>query len=171
MRNASLMLFTSLMVVAAGCGGSSSGAPSPAATPAASTVVAQATVADRTASTTPASKAPTSTPIANAPAATPSSVPSPVPPKVLRVSSVTIATSPGSTATVVVEGAAPGASCSITVTYNSIPSTDPGLAPKQADANGRASWTWGVPTRTPPGDTPISITCGGVTVSTSSRVT
>jgi len=62
-----------------------------------------------------------------------------------------------------------GASCSITVYYKSGPSTAAGLFPKVADADGRASWTWRVGTRTTPGTyrIEVSATLGDTTTSES----
>ena len=38
-----------------------------------------------------------------------------------------------------------------------------GLGPKTTDAQGRATWTWSVPTTTAPGVGKVAVTCGGVT--------
>jgi endonuclease YncB( thermonuclease family) len=64
----------------------------------------------------------------------------------------------------------PGASCSITVTYKSGPSTAQGLEPKQAGANGIVGWSWTVGSGTSPGEWPITIRCDGQTLNTSFQV-
>jgi micrococcal nuclease len=53
------------------------------------------------------------------------------------------------------------ASCSITVRYKSGPSTAAGLVSKQANANGIASWSWKVGTRTTAGSWPVLISGQG----------
>jgi hypothetical protein len=74
----------------------------------------------------------------------------------------------GSKATVVVVGAASGTSCRITVRW---PTATKELAPTLADAEGRASWTWTVSRQiTPAGTWPMSVSCGGSSVSTSFTV-
>jgi hypothetical protein len=53
----------------------------------------------------------------------------------------------------------PGANCGITVFYKSGPSEAIGvLSPKNADAEGRVSWTWRVGANTTPGDYKIEVT-------------
>jgi hypothetical protein len=54
---------------------------------------------------------------------------------------------------------APGAACTIAVTYKSGPSRAKGLGPKIADNQGLIFWTWIVGTRTTPGQWPISVNC------------
>jgi hypothetical protein len=53
----------------------------------------------------------------------------------------------------------PGASCTVSVVYNGVASTDSGLAPKAADAYGIAGWTWTVGPGVPAGSWPINVTC------------
>jgi hypothetical protein len=54
----------------------------------------------------------------------------------------------------------PGASCSITVTYSSGPSSEQGLETKTAPENGIVSWTWTVGTQTAVGPWPVDVRCG-----------
>jgi hypothetical protein len=54
---------------------------------------------------------------------------------------------------------APGAECTITVTYKSGPSRARGLVPNTAGDDGIVSWTWIVGTRTTPGKWPITVAC------------
>jgi len=54
---------------------------------------------------------------------------------------------------------APKASCMITVRYKSGPSKARGLDPREADAQGKVTWTWRVGSRTTPGKWPITVTC------------
>lgn len=52
-----------------------------------------------------------------------------------------------------------GATCTITVTYTTGPSTAAGLEPAIAASNGYVSWGWTVESSTAPGTYPIDITC------------
>lgn len=52
-----------------------------------------------------------------------------------------------------------GASCEITVEYNSGPSTAAGLGAKKASNSGTVTWKWKVGGRTAKGEYPIFITC------------
>jgi hypothetical protein len=88
----------------------------------------------------------------------------------LQFLSVTSPVPRGGSATVAVQATA-SASCSITVTYKSGPSSAQGLNPKQAGADGRVSWTWTVGGNTTPGNWPIQVTCGGQSIETSFTVT
>lgn len=78
--------------------------------------------------------------------------------------SITSPVSHGRAASISVK-TAPGASCTITVTYKSGPSRAKGLTPKTADTAGKVEWSWIVGTRTTPGTWPVSVTCssGGKT--------
>ncbi len=78
--------------------------------------------------------------------------------------SITSPVSHGRAASISVK-TAPGASCTITVTYKSGPSRAKGLTPKTADGAGGVEWSWIVGTRTTPGTWPVSVTCssGGKT--------
>jgi hypothetical protein len=62
---------------------------------------------------------------------------------------------------------APGATCSITVTYKSGPSSAQGLTQKTADSNGAVTWSWIVGGNTTAGSWPIDVRCG----SSSARAT
>lgn len=52
-----------------------------------------------------------------------------------------------------------GATCSITVTYESQESTAKGLEPKKAPANGTITWTWLVGANTNPGTRAVDVEC------------
>ncbi len=68
----------------------------------------------------------------------------------------------------------PTTSCSISVIYASGPSRASGLVRKNADAQGRVTWTWKVGTRTTSGLWPIVIECGTANITrvrTSFKVT
>jgi hypothetical protein len=54
---------------------------------------------------------------------------------------------------------APGATCDITVIYQSGPSVAKGLVPKQADSRGDIAWRWRVGSNTTPGTWPIIVAC------------
>ncbi len=79
-------------------------------------------------------------------------------PLLVKLVSLTSPTHPGANATIIVK-TAPAAACSIAVFYKSGTSRAQGLVPKTADAQGNASWTWRVGTRTTPGTWPILVTC------------
>ena len=53
----------------------------------------------------------------------------------------------------------PTAKCTIKVTYNGKPSTDSGLADKNADGYGMATWSWTVEKSVPKGKWPVAVTC------------
>lgn len=65
---------------------------------------------------------------------------------------------PGDKASVSVKTVATS-SCTITVTYNHVASTDPGLVPKTADDFGNVSWDWTVDANAPVGTWPVKVTC------------
>ena len=97
--------------------------------------------------------------------ATPPTFAAPAPTSIRAPAKVTITKHPGTvrrgaTASVTIKTAAK-ASCSITVRYKSGPSTAAGLGSKQANANGVASWSWKVGTRTTAGSWPVIISCKG----------
>jgi len=54
---------------------------------------------------------------------------------------------------------APGAHCLIGVAYKSGPSHAAGLTPKDADAKGRAAWTWRFGSATTSGTWPVTVVC------------
>ncbi|MBI3967781.1 MAG: hypothetical protein HY329_19245 [Chloroflexi bacterium] len=95
--------------------------------------------------------------------------PTPIPPPVLEIASVTSPAYRGTDATLRAR-TVPGAPCSIVVEYKSGPSEAQGLYSKSADSAGWVSWTWRVGTRTTPGYWPITVTCAGVSRSTSFAV-
>jgi hypothetical protein len=76
----------------------------------------------------------------------------------LAFTSLTSPAARGSNATATVR-TAPGAYCTIVVTYKSGPSKAAGLTPKNADGSGVASWTWKVGTRTTLGSWPVKVAC------------
>lgn len=87
------------------------------------------------------------------------------PPKPAANASVGIAlnslTSPvqaGENATMSIQTTA-GATCSISVVYNDVPSRDSGLAAKKADDYGVVTWSWTVGKMTPVGQWPIQTNC------------
>jgi len=53
----------------------------------------------------------------------------------------------------------PGSTCSITVTYGAVVSTDSGLVQKIADDYGGVGWSWTVPENVPDGKYPVKVTC------------
>jgi hypothetical protein len=66
--------------------------------------------------------------------------------------------SPGQNSSIGIQTTA-GATCSISVTYGTVKSTDSGLASKAADEYGTVSWSWTVERTVPFGSYPVSITC------------
>lgn len=87
----------------------------------------------------------------------------------LRIVSVTSPVAAGGYATLTA-GTAPGAAADITVYYKSGPSKATGLGSKQADAQGRVSWTWKIGNRTTPGIWRIAVASEGKTVETKFEV-
>ena len=77
----------------------------------------------------------------------------------VKLVSVTSPAAPFTDAKLEVKTAAE-AMCGITVFYKSGPSRAKGLVPQQANARGRAAWTWRVGSNTTPGTWPIVVTCG-----------
>lgn len=75
----------------------------------------------------------------------------------IEIASVTSPIGKGYTATLQAN-TAPGAYCNITVYYKSGPSEASGLYPKEADTEGKVSWSWKVGTRTTPGSWKIVVT-------------
>jgi hypothetical protein len=62
--------------------------------------------------------------------------------------------------------AAPGAACSIAVTYPDGPSRAAGLATKGADAAGDVVWSWMVDASAPTGVWATKVSCGGQSATT-----
>ena len=81
-------------------------------------------------------------------------------PLAITLISLTSPVSHGNAANISVR-TAPGAACTIIVTYKSGPSRARGLVPKAAGGDGIVSWTWIVGTRTTPGKWPITVACSG----------
>ena len=86
-------------------------------------------------------------------------------PKNIEITNVSSSVSPGEYAYISVQGE-PNTDYSITVIYNSGPSTAAGLYTKTSDSNGNVSWEWKVGTRTASGTYPIIISGGGKTYTT-----
>jgi hypothetical protein len=75
--------------------------------------------------------------------------------------SIEVLTSPvpvGSNASASVKTNA-GSTCSISVTYNNVPSKDSGLVPRNSDDYGNVTWSWTVDKTAPVGTWPVKITC------------
>jgi hypothetical protein len=74
--------------------------------------------------------------------------------------------SPGGEASVTIQ-TTPGAECSIEyVTPHGTVSRARGLVSQTADADGEASWTWKIGTRTEPGTGSVTVTSGGASETT-----
>ena len=86
-------------------------------------------------------------------------------PKNIEITNVSSSVSPGEYAYISMQGE-PNTDYSITVIYNSGPSTAAGLYTKTSDSNGNVSWEWKVGTRTASGTYPIIISGGGKTCTT-----
>jgi hypothetical protein len=97
---------------------------------------------------------PTPSPTAEA---TEEPAPTPVPLPV-KVTKVTETVSAGKTAAITVF-TIKGASCGISVLYESGESTAKGLDPKKADAKGYVTWQWKVGLKTNPQTVPVTVTC------------
>jgi competence protein ComEC len=87
----------------------------------------------------------------------PTAAPAPSADLALQIVSVSSPVRPGVRATLTAQ-TVPGAQCSITVRYQSGPSSASGLEPKTADASGNISWSWTVGSNTTPGTWPITVT-------------
>lgn len=53
----------------------------------------------------------------------------------------------------------PHSTCTISVSYNGVASTDSGLVSKPSDPYGGVTWTWTVGSSVPAGNWPIKVTC------------
>ena len=151
-------LMLALVVVLAACGGAS-----PTTAPATPSPTATATPSP-TATATPSPTA-TATPTEE-PAA---SVPLPVPVRVTKITETVAVGDPASITVFTLKGA----NCSIEVLYDSGVSTAKGLDPTDADANGIATWSWTVGSKTSPQTVPLTVTCSvpGRTGQVSAEVT
>ncbi len=112
----------------------------------------------------PATTAPT------APTAAPVATAAPASTLAVTFTDVTSPIQRGNVATANVQ-TAPGANCSIVVTYKSGPSEARGLDPKTAGSNGAVSWSWLVGGNTTPGPWPIKVTCSAGGQSTTASTT
>jgi len=93
----------------------------------------------------------------------PSALPKPVQPgpnaqEGVAIEAVTTPVAAGANSSVAISTNA-GSTCTITVTYSGVPSTDSGLAPKTADPYGNVTWAWTVGSTVPVGTWPIKVTC------------
>lgn len=79
-------------------------------------------------------------------------------PESASVQSLLSPVAPGDNTTVIIK-TKPDSTCTISVEYNKIPSTDSGLKPKVADEFGSLSWTWTVEPSAPVGKWPVKVTC------------
>jgi len=79
-------------------------------------------------------------------------------PEGVAVGAFTTPVVPGSNASIQVRTNA-GSTCTITVVYNNVASTDSGLTPKTADDYGVVSWSWTVGSTVPVGSWPVHVTC------------
>lgn len=75
----------------------------------------------------------------------------------LKIVSITSPIEAGSYAVLIAE-ATPNSQCTITVYYNSGPSSASGLGAKTADSNGNVSWEWKIGSNTSPGEYKIIVT-------------
>ena len=85
-------------------------------------------------------------------------VPSPSAPASAAIESLLTPVSLGSNTSVSVK-TVPTAKCTISVTYNEVPSKDSGLSPKTADVYGNVVWSWTVEKTAPLGTWPVKVTC------------
>lgn len=76
----------------------------------------------------------------------------------VSVQSLSSPVKPGSTATMSIKTNTK-VKCSIEAVYDKVKAEDLGLLPKQADEYGTVTWTWLVPSKTPIGKWPITVTC------------
>lgn len=76
----------------------------------------------------------------------------------VAVEMVSSPVSVGSTASIDIH-TNPTSKCTISVVYNKVVSTDPGLTPKIADNYGSVNWTWTVGSSTPIGKWPVTVRC------------
>ena len=108
------------------------------------------------AESTPAGPTEPPTPVPT-PEITEKPAPTPVPLPV-KVTKLTKTVSPGDTASITVHTNV-GASCGISVLYDSGESTAKGLDPKKADAKGDATWRWFVGPKTGSQTVLVTVTC------------
>ena len=136
--------------------------PTASATTATGTGTASATAGGATVSATTASgtfpAVPTlpGTPTPTAAPATPKPAPDTTLPVTFKDLTASVKVGANATASVTTTA---GASCIITVVYNSGPITAAGLGAKNADSTGAVSWTWVVDKATPAGKYPVTVSC------------
>ena len=76
----------------------------------------------------------------------------------VSVQSLLTPITPGSNTSITIR-TTPSATCTISVVYKDVPSTDSGLKAEQADDFGMATWTWTVGVSVPLGKWPVKVTC------------
>lgn len=79
-------------------------------------------------------------------------------PSSASVQNITSPVKPGDNASISIKSN-PGSICSITVTYNGVPSKDSGLADRTTDEFGVTTWAWTVEPTVPEGSWPVTVTC------------
>jgi hypothetical protein len=84
--------------------------------------------------------------------------PNPNTPESAAVESITSSVAAGQNVALLVR-TKPTSTCTPSVMYGSVASTDSGLAAKKADAYGSISWTWTVGQNIPPGKYSAKVTC------------
>jgi hypothetical protein len=84
--------------------------------------------------------------------------PGPNAPESAGVEALSSPVKPGENSSITVH-TLPTSSCTISVTYNNIPSKDSGLTPKVADDYGNVIWSWTVDPTAPEGTWPVKVTC------------
>lgn len=160
-----VLLFGSCVSLVIAASSSSQSAPPSSSTP---PTVAAGSASSRSVGPAPTTGAPnvvaTPAPTVAPPAATqaptvaPTPAPTPAPPAHTVSLTVTTPVGRNQDATASATTTA-GSNCTITVTYNSGPSTAQGLEPKTASAAGAVSWTWRVGGNTALGTYPVDVRC------------
>lgn len=84
--------------------------------------------------------------------------PDPKAPESVGLQALTSPVKPGENSSITVQ-TLPTSTCTISVTYNNVPSKDSGLASKGADAYGVVTWSWTVDPAAPDGTWPVKVTC------------
>jgi len=100
----------------------------------------------------------TPAPKPEAPALPKPHTPSPNAPESVGLEALTSPVKPGENTSITVQ-TLPTSNCTISATYNNVPSKDSGLTPKGADAYGIVTWSWTVDPTAPDGTWPVKVTC------------
>jgi hypothetical protein len=116
----------------------------------------------------PAIPTPAGTPAPTAAPPTPSASPPPAagPPAIVRAPRQAARGAPAS----VVVHTTPGATCALSLINPLVAAQATGVGPQTADAQGNVRWNWNVGARTPRGQVPVAIACGGQAVQTTVNV-